>query len=47
MKNDKIVKAAEKAREAGVKYFFSIVKYENKKPLYHVVGLDYICHFKK
>ena len=47
MKNEKLIKAAEEAKKDGYEVMFSIVKYENKKPLYHLVNIDVLLKFGK
>ena len=47
MKKSKLVKAAEGAKKDGYEFMSVIVKYESKKPLYHLVAIDVILKFEE
>lgn len=47
MKDKKLVKAAEKAKENGYEFIHTVVKYEGGKPLYHIVNIDVILQLGK
>ena len=47
MKNKKLIQAAEGAKRDGYDFLSTIVKYENGRPLYHVVSIDVILKFKE
>lgn len=47
MKDKKLIKAAETAKERGYEFIHTVVKYEGGKPLYHVVNIDVILQLGK